>query len=410
MADKILVIDDDQDVTELIKQILAPKGYQTIIANRGRVGLQMAFDESPDLILLDVMIPDINGIQICRQIREGGLQMPILMLSARYKKSPDKVLGFSVGADDYLASPFDPEELLARIQALLRRRTPAKLYHSQDNPYIVGAPVPPDKFYGRQQMIGSIMTAIKARNHVVIYGERRIGKTSLLHRLAYLLKKETDTFFIPSFIQMQLLSEDDFFEALIDETLKHLPAPVKLVIPSLVRSTSSQTYKGLYLLQDLETIIQAWDEEYSRTIQLVFLLDEGDHLNEFSETTQMQLRGLLQNAFINQHVRLVWSGVSIDQTWQSNTSPWFNLFRSEFRLDSLSAENARRLILEPVEGIYLYEEAAIAKIQELSLNKPYLIQRLCCDCIDYIQEREGNQDCITLQDVETVWVSTQQRG
>jgi hypothetical protein len=142
---------------------------------------------------------------------------------------------------------------------------------------------------------------------------------------------------------------------------------------------------------------------------LVFLLDEGDRLNRFSEATQMQLRGLLQDAFINQHVRLVWCGVSIDRAWQSDTSPWFNLFKAEFHIDSLKPEEARRLILEPVAGVYEYEAEAVTRIQELSLNKPYPIQSLCSNLIDYAQERGMTRGCLTLQDVEAIWADIQQK-
>jgi hypothetical protein len=287
------------------------------------------------------------------------------------------------------------------VRSLLRRRWAPKPYLSQDNPYIVGAPVPPDKFYGRQKMLQKILTSIKSGNHVAIYGERRIGKTSLLHRLEHLLK-EAGPLFFPLFIQMQLLSEEDFFGALIDEVLKAVPASVKESLPSLMRQTFPQSYKVMQLLQDLETIIQAWNNKAIKPIQLIFLLDEGDHLNEFSEQTQMQLRGLLQKPLINQHVRLVWSGVGIDRTWHSETSPWFNLFKTEFHMGSLEPEEARRLILEPVAGVYNYEDEAVAKIFALTECKPYLIQRLCGNCIDYLQEQSTKRDHITRQDIEAV--------
>lgn len=276
---------------------------------------------------------------------------------------------------------------------------------SHYNPYIVGAPVPPDKFYGRQRILHAILTAVKAKNHVAIYGERRIGKTSLLHRLELLLKEETDTIFLPLFIQMQLLSEDDFFGVLIDEVIESIPTSVRILLPKLVREISSPSYRGINLLQDLETVIKVWNNSTTIMVQFVFLLDEGDRLNEFSEETQMRLRGLLQKPLINQHVRLVWSGVSINHTWHSDTSPWFNLFKNEFYLSGLEPEEARHLILEPVAGIYNYSEDAILKIQELTQKKPYLIQWLCSRCINYLHEQGRIQGHVTLQDVETTWVN-----
>jgi len=123
MSDKILLIEDEPQIAGFISRGLRREGYNIITAVDGGSGLELAFAELPDVIILDVMLPDIDGLNVCRQIREGELQTPILMLTAK-DAIPDRVAGLEAGADDYLGKPFAFEELLARIRALSRRRAP----------------------------------------------------------------------------------------------------------------------------------------------------------------------------------------------------------------------------------------------------------------------------------------------
>ncbi|MDM8518993.1 response regulator transcription factor [Anaerolineales bacterium HSG6] len=123
MPDKILVIEDEEHIYGFIERGLKHEGYQVLIAVDGETGLEKTFSELPDLIILDVMLPGIDGLNVCRQIREAELQVPILMLTAK-DAVPDRVAGLEMGADDYLVKPFAFEELLARIRALSRRRAP----------------------------------------------------------------------------------------------------------------------------------------------------------------------------------------------------------------------------------------------------------------------------------------------
>lgn len=123
MADKILVIEDEPQIANFISRGLRREGYEVVEAFDGETGLDMAFAELPDLIVLDIMLPGIDGLTVCRQIRDGELQTPILMLTAK-DAVPDRVAGLEAGADDYLIKPFAFEELLARVRALGRRRAP----------------------------------------------------------------------------------------------------------------------------------------------------------------------------------------------------------------------------------------------------------------------------------------------
>jgi two-component system response regulator VicR len=120
MSGRILVIEDELPIAEIIKFNLQKEGYEVLTANDGETGLQMALQESPDLILLDIMLPFMDGMEVCKLIRRKA-DMPILMLTAKDSEL-DKVLGLELGADDYITKPFSNRELLARVRAHLRRR------------------------------------------------------------------------------------------------------------------------------------------------------------------------------------------------------------------------------------------------------------------------------------------------
>jgi DNA-binding response OmpR family regulator len=117
----ILIIEDDSTMLRGLKDNFEYSGYNVIIAADGEVGLNAALDTKPDLIILDIMLPKINGYEICRLIRKEKLDMPIIMLTAKGEES-DIVLGLNLGADDYVTKPFSIKELLARVTAFLRRR------------------------------------------------------------------------------------------------------------------------------------------------------------------------------------------------------------------------------------------------------------------------------------------------
>jgi len=117
--EKILVVDDDANICELLRLYLTKEGYQVTVANDGEEGLEKFNQVKPDMVLLDVMMPKMDGLEVCRRIRKLG-NTPVMMLTAK-GETFDKVLGLELGADDYLAKPFSPRELAARIKALLRR-------------------------------------------------------------------------------------------------------------------------------------------------------------------------------------------------------------------------------------------------------------------------------------------------
>ena len=117
----ILIVEDDPAMLRGLKDNFVFKGYQVKTAKDGESGLNEALSSKPDLILLDIMLPGINGYEICRLIRGEGLDMPIIMLTAKGQES-DIILGLNLGADDYVTKPFNVQELLARVNAFLRRK------------------------------------------------------------------------------------------------------------------------------------------------------------------------------------------------------------------------------------------------------------------------------------------------
>jgi len=122
MHTRILVVEDDQDIAELVARYLDKAGFVTERATSGREALKTIAARPPDLMVLDLMLPHVDGLEVCRVVRgnEASAAMPIIMLTARAEES-ERIVGLELGADDYLAKPFSPNELVARVRALLRR-------------------------------------------------------------------------------------------------------------------------------------------------------------------------------------------------------------------------------------------------------------------------------------------------
>ena len=116
----ILIVDDEEPIINLLEYNLEKEGYNLIEARDGETGLKLAFDKKPDLILLDLMLPRIDGLTVCKRIRNSPLNIPIIMISAKAEEI-DKILGLELGADDYITKPFSIRELVARVKANLRK-------------------------------------------------------------------------------------------------------------------------------------------------------------------------------------------------------------------------------------------------------------------------------------------------
>ena len=127
MDRKILIVDDEKNIVDIIAFNLKKEGYTVITAADGEEGVQKAMEENPDLILLDIMMPKMDGYEVCKKIREKK-NTPIIMLTARAEEL-DKVLGLELGADDYVTKPFGVRELMARVKANLRKSVVEQKYH-----------------------------------------------------------------------------------------------------------------------------------------------------------------------------------------------------------------------------------------------------------------------------------------
>lgn len=123
MSQRILIVEDEADLARGLEINLRREGYEVLKAETGERGLRLALEENPDLILLDVMLPGINGLDLCRLLRQKGFDAPIIILTARGEEI-DRVLGLELGADDYVPKPFGLRELIARIRVRLRRSQP----------------------------------------------------------------------------------------------------------------------------------------------------------------------------------------------------------------------------------------------------------------------------------------------
>lgn len=120
MMPKVLIVEDDEAMSTALRDGFSYEGYEVVLARDGAAGLQLSGESSPDVIILDVMLPKMSGLDVCKQIRKEGNPVPILMLTARGQEI-DKVLGLKLGADDYVTKPFGFLELMARVEAILRR-------------------------------------------------------------------------------------------------------------------------------------------------------------------------------------------------------------------------------------------------------------------------------------------------
>ncbi len=130
-TEKILVVDDDTNICELLRLYLEKEGYSVTIANTGMQAVKLLADHDADLMLLDIMLPELDGWQVCREIRKYS-NKPIIMLTAK-GETFDKVLGLELGADDYITKPFEAKEVLARIKAVLRRTSNASAPEAENN-------------------------------------------------------------------------------------------------------------------------------------------------------------------------------------------------------------------------------------------------------------------------------------
>ncbi len=193
----VLIVDDDADIVKLTRLYLERDGYHVVSANDGKQGLALARDEQPDLVVLDVMLPRMNGLDICRTLRREW-DVPIIMLTARVEEE-DRLAGLEVGADDYVTKPFSPRELAARVRAVLRRSN-----RDRD-----------DDESGTILSCGPV--SLDPRSHRVTVGGREVRLTPTEFRLLSLLLRQPGRTFTREQIIDRVLGDDfDGFDRTVD--------------------------------------------------------------------------------------------------------------------------------------------------------------------------------------------------
>ncbi|CAG9703198.1 Putative two-component response regulator [Clostridium neonatale] len=178
LSDKILIVDDDENISEILNMYLESSGYTTKIASTGKRAQELFLEYNPNLVLLDVMIPGIDGIDVLKWVRKQG-EVPVIMLTAK-GDTFDKVLALELGADDYIVKPFEPKELLARVKAVLRR-------YSADN--------------AKSEIIKLSDLSIDPTSYKVIFNKEDIKMPPKEFELLYYLAK----------IKIEYLQENNYF-------------------------------------------------------------------------------------------------------------------------------------------------------------------------------------------------------
>lgn len=183
MKRKILIVEDEQSIATLIEYNLGQAGYETKVAKDGKEALQLVTEQHFDFIVLDLMLPEIDGLQVCTTIRENENDVPILMLTAKSDEE-NKVLGLQSGADDYLTKPFSPKELIARIEAILRRTNRDERVE-QKKVAIGQLIIYPQQFqaYLQDELLDLTRKEFEILNYLAAHKDEIISRDKLLHEV-----------------------------------------------------------------------------------------------------------------------------------------------------------------------------------------------------------------------------------
>ncbi len=202
MAATVLIVEDDPDTANLVQLYLRRDGYKVLSAPDGREGLKLAQDAGPDLVVLDLMLPGMDGLEVCRELRRNS-NVPIIMLTARVEEE-DRLEGLNLGADDYVTKPFSPRELAARVRAVLRRTARDA---AEEGPL--------------RLVVGDITLDLEKRT--VQSGEDRVNLTPTEYRLLVLLMREPGRTFSRDQIIDRVFGYDfDGFDRTVDAHVSNL--------------------------------------------------------------------------------------------------------------------------------------------------------------------------------------------
>ena len=276
-----------------------------------------------------------------------------------------------------------------------RRR--GELRQRKFNPYVAGAPVMnDDMFFGRRQLVDRIMQTIH-NNSLLLYGERRIGKTSIQHQLKRRLLEIDDPYFDfhPVYIDLQGTPQEQFFWTIARDIVEDLAPGLEGLA---ITETTPANYGYRDLLGDLRAVIRDLQGRSSKTVKLVLLIDEVDELNEYDPRINQRLRSLFMKNFAENLVAVV-SGVEIKKRWEREGSPWYNFFE-EIEVRPFNEQEASDLIRKPIEGIFKADADVVQRIISLTGGRPYLIQKLCVALVTRLHEQRRRK--MTVADVDAV--------
>ena len=280
-----------------------------------------------------------------------------------------------------------------------RTRRRRQLMKRRFNPYIAGAPVLDNEmFFGREQLIERILQTIH-NNSLLLYGERRIGKTSLQHHLRRRLQQLDDPLyaFYPVYVDLQGTPESQFFTTLAEDVFHELePLLDGLQVGEGLDPDADYGYREL--VADLRKVLRILEGKSSKRVKLVLLIDEVDELNAYDPRINQRLRSLFMKSFAENLVAVV-SGVEIRKQWDKEGSPWYNFFE-EIEVTPIGRDDAVQLITRPIGGVFKVDQAVIDRLLEITENKPYHLQRLCVALVNRMYEEKRSQ--ITTADVEAV--------
>lgn len=206
---KILVIDDEENVCELVSLYFGKAGYEVVCAADGVEGLDTLREQRPDIVILDLMLPGIDGVDVCKEIRKTS-NVPLIMLTARVDEV-DRVLGLEIGADDYVTKPFSPRELLARVKAVLRRSA--------------YAPNPDE-----QQVLKMPGLSVSRISREVVVGEERVALTPKEFDLLWFLASNRNRVFTREQLLEQVWAYQEFYgdERTVDQHIKRLRRKIEI--------------------------------------------------------------------------------------------------------------------------------------------------------------------------------------
>jgi len=293
------------------------------------------------------------------------------------------------------------------------------------NPYICGPPIYDEgMFFGREDVLRQVLQIVH-NNNIIVYGERRIGKTTLLYQLGQRLGKleDPDYAFFSAFVNLQGIPQDRLFLLLaqgVAQGVEDTVGSLALICRSGGRGGSSSSapglgwrpvktaYSNLDFQEDLVVIVEALQGTTSKEVRLILLLDEADLISTYDQIVQEQLRGVLMSSLARK-VKVVLSGTYISKDWHLQSSPWYNLFSREILLPPLDAREVKRLIQQPVQGVYRYDQEAISRIIAYSDRRPFEAQKLCLHAVKEALEHKKRH--VTASEVEAALKSAlEERG